>query len=113
MEHDEDPYIVLPLDKAMQFMKANEKRINLEEAIFNGHKYSEIDKINGLDAFLLEKTGKCFAEIASPDGVPLSFDERCKILFDLLTALNVQLPMDWLEECMTDGQLADHMTQNN
>lgn len=118
MNHDEEPHIVLQLDSdnldnVMRFMKINEKLSNLKEAILNGHKYSEIDKINGLDDFLLEKTGKCFAEIASPDGVPLSFDERCKILFDLLTALNVQLPMDWLEECMTDGQLADYMTQNN
>jgi hypothetical protein len=82
--------INVPPDIAVLLMEANEKAINLEEALINGHKYSEASKIRVLDECLLDKTGKRFTELVPSDKISLGFEERCKTTAYLLMELGIQ-----------------------
>lgn len=112
-DYVEDQYFSINLEQAMLLMKINEKRDNLSEAMINGHKYSESDKITCLDEFLLEKTGKCFNEIINlSENKELKFEERCINILELLLTFDVSIPMDLLEENLTEGQLNEYYRNN-
>ncbi|WP_414041213.1 hypothetical protein ACJU26_03810 [Acidithiobacillus sp. M4-SHS-6] len=87
----------------------NDSKTILEESLANGHKYSEEFKVAALNQFLAENIGKCSAEIISHGSDSLSFDERCAVLADTLMQLGVKLPMNIMEDELTDGQIVDRL----
>ncbi|WP_276971800.1 ribonuclease H-like domain-containing protein [Ferrimicrobium acidiphilum] len=111
-------------DQMGQWMKKNKKRAVLTEAIANGHKYNETDKLESLDNFLAEQTGRSYTETVElnapaddPNAQPyreallsLDFDGRCSLLSNILIGLGVLLPIDMTD--MTDGQYSDMMNEN-
>jgi len=105
------------------WLKINKSQIELEEAIANGHKYGEYDKIGALDAFLIEKSGQtyaslvdiCFADDSEQSLrhhlLALDFNGRCDVVLPFLLSYRVRMPFEQMD--MTEGQWIDYMTENN
>ncbi|MHB1902641.1 MAG: ribonuclease H-like domain-containing protein [Ferrimicrobium sp.] len=129
-DHDDDDYLeYIPITDIKQieqiewWFKKNERRAVLEEAAINGHKYSETDKRQALDGFLIEQIGRAYNELIdlNTPGTSnnesqsalqnLDFEGRCMLLSGLLLGLGIRLPMDMLD--MTDGQQIDVMTKHD
>ncbi|WCE94930.1 ribonuclease H-like domain-containing protein [Acidithiobacillus ferriphilus] len=108
----DSPKKIKEIHDYMQYFKQKEKLSYVEEGLINGHKYSEADKIKCLDDLLLEQTGETFLAMFGAEGISLSFDERCEEVLGLLMYLGAQLPYDMLERNLTEGQIADYMSEH-
>lgn len=91
----------------MEKQKKREKLLFVQEALINGHKYKESEKIKCLDDLLSERIGKTFLELTGDDGMSLSFTDRCEELIEILLYLGIKLPYSTLERNLTEGQIAD------